>query len=149
MSDESLRLLVDERDIVRVALRYCRALDTRDWGLLAEVFLDDATAELGDSGLLEGIDAITATCRAALSPLDASHHMVSNHEVAVEGDAASHRCYVQAQHVRRGVVGGRNLIIAGHYEDRLARASGGWRITHRSLIVTWTEGNSAVVAPHA
>ena len=146
MSDDSLQRLLDERDIVDVATRYCGALDTRDWGRLGEVFVPDATAELGDSGLLSGLEQIAATCRAALSPLDASHHLVGNHEVDVDGDAATHRCYVHAQHVRRGADGGRNYVVAGRYEDRLVRTSNGWRIVHRDLIVTWTDGNRRVLA---
>ena len=44
-------------------------------------------------------------------------------------------------------VGGPNYIVAGRYEDRLARTDVGWRITHRTLTVMWTEGNVAVAHP--
>ena len=50
---------------------------------------------------------------------------------------------------RRGVEGGRNFVIAGRYEDRFARTSAGWRIAHRDLIVTWTDGNRRVVTGDA
>lgn len=142
-----MQSLVDERDIVRVALRYARALDTKDWALLDEVFLPDATAELGSRTLLEGIEAIRRRIRTALEALDASQHLVGNHEVDVVADTATHRCYVQAQHVRRAAPGGPNYIVAGIYEDRLVRTAAGWRIAHRTLSVTWTEGNLAVVRP--
>ncbi len=142
-----MQSLVDERDIVRVALRYARALDTKDWALLDEVFLPDATAELGSRTLLEGIEAIRRRIRTALEALDASQHLVGNHEVDVVADTATHRCYVQAQHVRRAAPGGPNYIVAGIYEDRLVRTATGWRIAHRTLSVTWTEGNLAVVRP--
>ena len=139
MSDEALQRLLDQHEIVTVAIRYCSTLDAREFDRLGEVFVADATAELGDSGPLTGLDQIAATCRAALAPLDASHHLVGNHVVEVGLDTATHRCYVQAQHVRRGVEGGRTFIIAGRYEDRLVRTVDGWRIAHRDLIVTWTE----------
>ena len=70
---------------------------------------------------------------------------MSNHQVAIDGDAATCRCYFQAQHVRHGTEGGDNFIIAGRYEDRLVRTAGGWRIEHRVLTVDWTEGNPSVV----
>ena len=35
----ALQLLLDERDIIALAARYCRALDTKDWSQLDEVFL--------------------------------------------------------------------------------------------------------------
>lgn len=146
-SDATLQLLLDERNIVAVAVRYCRALDTKDWPALRTVFLDDATAQLGRPTMITGIDAIVDRITAALEHLDVSQHLVGNHEVAVDGDTATHRCYFQAQHVRASAKGGANYIIAGRYEDRLTRTDGGWRIAHRTLTVMWTEGNVGVTHP--
>lgn len=143
-TDQELHLLVDERDIVALALRYCRALDTKDWPGLADVFLPDATAELGTPVTLDGLAQIVDRVRTALQHLDDSQHLVGNHEVAVDGDTATHRCYLQAQHIRHGATGGPHYIVAGRYEDRLVRTGAGWRIAHRSLVVMWTEGNIAV-----
>jgi len=138
-------LLLDEREVTAVALRYCRALDTKDWALLGDVFLPDSTAELGAGPEQVGLDAIVARVRAALEHLDLSQHLVGNHEVVIESDTARHRCYLQAQHIRRSAQGGPHYIVAGRYEDRLIRTPAGWRIAHRTLTVMWTEGNVAVV----
>lgn len=138
-------ILFDEREIMRVVTRYCRALDTKDWLLLDEVFTTDATADLASPSLLVGIEALRLRIRNALEHLDVSQHLVGNHEVDITGDEATHRCYLQAQHVRRAAPGGPNYIVAGRYEDRLARTEVGWRIVHRKLVVMWTEGNAAVV----
>ena len=145
--DVVLQSLLDERDIVALAARYCRALDTKDWPLLSEVFLPDATAQLGVSTLLEGIEAIRERIRTALEYLDDSQHLVGNHEVTVEGDVGTHRCYLQAQHIREVPDGSPNYMIAGRYEDRVQRTPDGWRIAHRTLTVMWSEGNLAVVRP--
>ena len=139
-----LQTLLDEREIHRVATRYCRALDTKNWSVLDDVFLPDATADLSGPSDLVGIDEIRSRIRTALEHLDDSQHLVGNHEVAVDGDTATHRCYLQAQHVRRAATGGPNYIVAGRYEDRLVRTDVGWRIAHRTLVVMWTEGNLAV-----
>ena len=139
-----LQTLLDEREITRVALRYCRALDTKDWAALDQVFLADATADLSGPDLLVGIEAIRGRIRTALEILDDSQHLVGNHEVDVTGDTATHRCYLQAQHVRHAATGGPNYMIAGRYEDRLVRSDAGWRIAHRTLVVMWSEGNLAV-----
>ena len=143
-TDADITRLMDERDIVAVVSRYCRALDTKDWPLLSDVFLPDATAELGAGARLVGLDAILVRIRTALQHLDDSQHLVGNHEVVIDGDTATHRCYLQAQHVRRAAIGGPNYIVAGRYEDRLSRTPVGWRITHRTLSVMWTDGNLAV-----
>ncbi len=140
-----LGTLLDEREILQVVTRYCRALDTKDWALLGDVFTADATADLTRPSLLDGIDAIRSRIRTVLEPLDVSQHLVGNHEVHVDGDDATHRCYFQAQHVRQAASGGPNYIVAGRYEDRLARTDLGWRIVHRTLVVMWTDGNLAVV----
>lgn len=145
--DPVLQSLLDERDIVALAARYCRALDTKDWPLLSEVFLPDATAQLGVPSLLEGIEAIRERIRTALEYLDDSQHLVGNHEVTVDGDVGTHRCYLQAQHIREVPEGSPNYMIAGRYEDRVQRTPDGWRIAHRTLTVMWSEGNLAVVRP--
>ncbi len=142
--DEAVQTLLDEREIVQIVLRYCRALDTKDWARLDDVFVADATAELGSPEQLVGIEAIRGRIRTALDLLDDSQHLVGNHEVVVDGDTASHRCYLQAQHIRTAAIGGPNYIVAGRYEDRLTRTAAGWRIVHRTLVVMWTDGNLAV-----
>jgi ketosteroid isomerase-like protein len=142
-----LQTLIDEREIHQVATRYCRALDTKDWALLDDVFVPGATAMLGSTTMLAGIEEIRGRIRGALQHLDDSHHLVGNHEIGVDGDVATHRCYLQAQHVRLAAVGGPNYMVAGRYEDRLARTDAGWRITHRTLTVMWTDGNIGVAHP--
>ncbi len=138
----------DRLAIVDLTHAYCWALDTHQWDDLRQVFLPDAHAVLGGSDLL-GIDAIIARVQLALTPLDDSQHMVSTHQISVDGDRATSRCYLHAQHVRHGAVGGSNYIVAGRYEDNLVRTTEGWRIADRSLIVMWTEGNVEVVRPRS
>ena len=94
-----------------------------------------------------GIESIIERISTALDPLDASQHLMGNHLVVVSGDRATCRCYLQAQHVRHGAPGGSNYIVAGRYEDDLVRTPEGWRIRRRVLVVTWTDGNVAVVRP--
>ena len=135
----------DVNAIIDVTIAYCWAIDSKDWEALRNVFLPDATALLGDERV--GIESIIDRIRAALSSLDASQHIISNHQVAVTGDGATSRCYLQAQHVRRAADGGPNYIVAGRYQDRLVRTDDGWRIIRRDLLVDWTAGNVRVVRP--
>jgi hypothetical protein len=46
--------------------------------------------------------------------------------------------------VRAAAEGGDNFIVGGYYEDRVVRTPDGWRIAHRLMQQTWTEGNPAV-----
>jgi 3-phenylpropionate/cinnamic acid dioxygenase small subunit len=138
--------LSDRHDIIDLTIAYCWALDTRQWEDLRNVFLPDAKAVLGGSDL-DGIDAIIARVQQALMPLDDSQHMVSTHQIHIDGDRATSRCYLQAQHVRHAAPGGPNFIVAGRYQDELVRTPHGWRIARRELIPMWREGNLAVVRP--
>jgi 3-phenylpropionate/cinnamic acid dioxygenase small subunit len=137
--------LRDRAEIIDVCVRYARALDQRDWDLLQTCFEPDATFDYDGMEPFRGTEALVAVCRGALDPLDASQHLLGNHVVDVDGDEARSGCYLQAQHVRSGTPGGHTYIVAGTYTDHLRRGPDGWRITHRRLAVSWTDGNSAVL----
>jgi ketosteroid isomerase-like protein len=134
----------DEQAIIELAIAYTWALDTKHLDALRSVFATDATADLNGVHC-EGQDAIIARIERPLSRLDATQHLVGNHQVQVDGDTATHRCHLQSQHVKRGTAGGDNYLIGGIYEDRLARRPEGWRITHRTMTAVWTDGNAAVI----
>jgi len=135
--------LTDRQALVDLTVAYSYALDDRRFDDLDDVFLPDATAELGRH--LEGRDAIKDRIRDALVPLDVSQHLVATHEIRVDGDRATGRCYLQAQHVRTGPDGPTLLMVGGRYEDRYVRTTEGWRIAHRALVVLWTNGDPAVL----
>jgi len=144
--ERAMGRLVDEQAVVALTIAYCWALDTGRFEDLRDVFLPDATASLLEERA--GIDSIIERISGALSPFDDSQHMVSNHQVVIDGDRATCRCYLQAQHVRHAAEGGPNYIIAGRYEDDLERTPAGWRISRRVLTPMWTDGNPAVVRPN-
>lgn len=135
----------DVAEVVAVTHAYCWALDTHSWDELDEVFIPDATADLG--GDYVGLDAIKERVSSVLLRLRASQHMVSTHQVVVDGDRARCRCYLHAQHVRDldGVEA--QLVVGGRYDDELVRTPAGWRIARRSLAVIWTHGDPSVLQP--
>lgn len=141
-----LRGVSDVLEIQEVLNRYALCLDDRDWSGLAACFTPDATADYGALGIHEGYPAIEALVRGVLGKLDGSQHFVSNHVVTVRGEEASARCYLQAQHIKRGLPGGEHYLVAGQYRDDLVRSAEGWRIRLRKLQILWAEGNPDVVA---
>jgi ketosteroid isomerase-like protein len=144
-TQDVLRLLMDEREIISRINAYCSALDSRNFEGLRDVYTPDATALLVESEFGD-LDAIIEKCRVALSPLDGSHHLVGNYEIQVDGDAATSHTYLQAQHIKAGVHGEPTFIMAGFYDDVWTRLEVGWRISRRILTITWTSGNAAVVS---
>ena len=135
----------DRQAVVDVCITYALALDSRDWTLLRTCFTPDAVAEYEGLGEKRGMDAIEETCRGALEPLKASQHFLGNHLVSIQGDEATSTCYLQAQHVKKGLPGGELYTVAGRYDDDLVRTPAGWRISRRRLTVAWTDGNPAVL----
>ena len=143
---DDIQRLVDVHAVCDLAVRYCSAVDRRDWDLLAEVFVPEATVRMPESVLMKGADEIVARYKRGLERFDATHHMVTNHEITVEGDSAKHTCLVRAQHVRHNAPGGPHFVIGGRYTDRMVRTEHGWQIEHRELAFIWTEGNPSVMA---
>jgi len=137
--------LADTAAVVDVCVRNARALDGRDWELLATCFADDVVVEFEGVEPLHGPAAVVDVCRAALGPLDASQHLLGNHHVTIDGDSARSECYVQAQHVRGALAPADKFVVAGTYRDTLARRDGAWKITSRRLHISWTDGNPDVL----
>lgn len=133
----------DHRAIVQLTVDYCWALDTGAWEDLRRVFTADATADLGKGGQ-RGVDEIIARVSSALGPLDDSQHMVSTHQITIDGDTATGRCYLQAQHIRHDVDGSPLYTVGARYEDRYERTADGWRIADRTIVPMWRDGNPEV-----
>jgi 3-phenylpropionate/cinnamic acid dioxygenase small subunit len=139
--------LLDKQEIQELATAYGAALDDRDWPRLERCFVADGSARYGHvGGFQEGFPAIEALCRGILEKLDASHHLIGNVTVDLDGDTARCRCLFQAQHVRHGAEGGPLYLLGGEYHDELRRTEAGWRIQQREIRVVWQDGNPAVLA---
>jgi ketosteroid isomerase-like protein len=133
----------DRADIIDTAVRYTWALDTKDIDVLDDVFTPDATAMLRGVECV-GREQIKARIGGSILRLERTQHLVGNHQVSVNGDEGTHRCQLHGQHVVEGTQGGDNFIVGGYYEDRVVRTPDGWRIAHRLMQQTWTEGNPNV-----
>lgn len=128
--------LADRLEISDLLVRYATAQDTRDWDLLASCFTEDATLDYDTSGVFDRSHFVEH-CQAGLAPMKATQHHVTNHVIAVDGDAARSTSYVLAQHVRADDV---TFILGGIYHDDLVRTGDGWRIAARRFVTTWTAG---------
>jgi 3-phenylpropionate/cinnamic acid dioxygenase small subunit len=132
-------------DIADLLSKYAQALDTRDWVLLASCFEQTAWADYGGlGGRQEGNAAIVAYCRAALEPLDATQHQITNVRIDFRADPVRSRCDFQAQHVLHRAHGGSNLCIGGTYRDSLSSDGEEWKIATREFRPSWYEGNPVV-----
>ena len=144
MSEKPIDQLEEKQKIVDLTIAYTWIIDHGPRENLLEIFTENAVFII-DTRHLNGIDEIRGKIERTLGGLSASQHIVSNHQVSIDGDTATSRCYLHAQHTLNGTEGGDNYVMAGRYIDKLIRSGDEWRINKRQLILDWTEGNPKVL----
>ena len=145
MSEKQIDQLEEKQKIVDLTIAYTWIIDHGPRERLREIFTENAVFII-DTRHLNGIDEIRGKIERTLGGLSSSQHIVSNHQVSIDGDTATSRCYLHAQHTLTGTEGGDNYVMAGRYIDKLVRVDSEWRIAERQLMLDWTEGNNRVLA---
>jgi hypothetical protein len=145
MTEKQIHRLEEKQKIVDLTIAYTWIIDHGPRERLREIFTENAVFII-DTRHLNGIDEIRGKIERTLGGLSASQHIVSNHQVSIDGDTATSRCYLHAQHTLTGTEGGDNYVMAGRYIDKLVRVDSEWRIAERQLMLDWTEGNNRVLA---
>ena len=124
----------DRAAVIDTVNRYATALDARDWALLDRVFTPDAVADYG-GGPLRGREAVRELVQRMLEGSGPSQHLLANHRVELDGDAARCVCQVRAYSAGTGPAAGQSYELLGEYRDRLVRTAEGWRIARREMTV--------------
>jgi SnoaL-like domain len=124
-------------------------LDRREWDALQEVFADELVLDYtqpfgGEPETLTSAELVERW-RAQVGHLDSTQHVTTGVLVEVTGDRARATANVTAHLRREGTLGSALWHNGGHYDVRLQRTSGRWRITALTAAISWGEGNSAVL----
>jgi 3-phenylpropionate/cinnamic acid dioxygenase small subunit len=119
----------DREDIAAVLLRYATGIDRRDWPLFRTVFSEDCEVDYGEIGAWKGADAVTEFMQQAHAPAGHTMHRLTNQVIAVDGDTAQARTYVDALIMLADNTSGVNA--AGFYDDDIVRTEQGWQIARR------------------
>jgi ketosteroid isomerase-like protein len=122
----------DQQDIAGVLLRYATGIDRRDWPLFRTVFTDDCELDYGEIGSFKGVDAVTEFMQQAHAMAGHTMHRLTNQVIAVDGDTAEARTYVDALIMLSDNSSGVNA--AGFYDDELVRTDDGWRVVRRHFV---------------
>jgi hypothetical protein len=126
-----LMRLVDEAEVKRVQLRYCRGLDRMDWGLVRACFHPDAIHDLGP---FKGtVEEFIPWVSALMPSFESTTHFGGSQTVEIDGDDAWAEQYVRAYHRTAATEDGPAVdwILNLRYVDQLTRRAGEWRIAHR------------------
>jgi ketosteroid isomerase-like protein len=120
----------DYEALTTLKSQYCRFLDTKDFAAMCALMTDDVTVTYGGGAIsLTGRDAVQAYMDKALGDRTIlTSHLVSNPELAVDGDTATGRWSL----VDTVIIEAAGIVIRGAslYEDRYVRTADGWRIAH-------------------
>ena len=121
---------IEDRESIReLTAMYCKCVVQADIDAIVDLFTPDGIMEAGDTHVAghEKLRAMYDEAMGDLRPLPCVH----NHIIEVEGDRARGTCTLEL----RGVAAGTSQIGAGHYEDEFQRLDGGWKFSHRNLIL--------------
>lgn len=148
MNDADLARLADRLAIRELVDRYARAADRVDGEGAAALFTEQGALRIFERGTEApvreriGREAI-ATAFAGLSRYDVTLHVVANHLIELDGDAATGETYCLAHHVRTIGEGDdahpSDHLMAIRYLDTYERTVQGWRIAQRHLQLEFTE----------
>jgi len=138
--DRELQMLLDERAIRNVVLRYCRGVDRLDEALVRSCYHPGATDEHGSfSG---DVEAYVEWSFRLLRAYDATMHFIGNQLVEVQGDVARAESYGVAYHRKEGGKARQNLTTGFRFIDRFERRDGEWRIARRVATTEWSRAES-------
>ena len=141
MSD--VQLLLAERDVKNVVLRYCRGVDRMDLALVRSCYHPDADDHHGD--FAGGVDEALRWVWDVLATYSSTVHLVANMLVEIDpGAPGSARCesYGMALHFDGGEGGRRGQAMGFRWIDDLEQrpSSDGaleWRFSRRVATTEW------------
>jgi hypothetical protein len=146
LDEESVRLLLDEREIRACVMRYCHGTDRHDWTTVAACYAADA---IDDHGSFQGTaEQLAQWLAEKASSRGAKQHYVANQLIEIDGDdavsEAYYFCYIEfVGDIEYAGDGTSAVVIGGRYVDWLRRESGSWRIAKRTAVVDWSRNLGA------
>lgn len=119
-------------------------IDLKRWADLRVLFADetaiDYTSLFGGTPRRQTADALIDGWRAVLARVT-TQHLLGPITVQLEGDRATARCHVRALHFARGLPGGWEWEVLGHYVFELKRRAAEFRIEGMTLRTLHQSGN--------
>ncbi|HJP66702.1 MAG TPA: nuclear transport factor 2 family protein [Actinomycetota bacterium] len=139
MSDSGHTLHEDRREIDDLLSAYAAAIDAKDWDALRTLFADEAVLDYtGSSGPRGSFDEVLPFLQQGLGLFTMTQHLITNRQIAVDGDSARSSAYLFNPMGRDNDHGGLDLLlVGGRYETRYRRAGDRWRIAEHVATIVW------------
>ncbi|TJY59997.1 nuclear transport factor 2 family protein [Sinimarinibacterium sp. CAU 1509] len=131
--------LSDRLEIQDTLVRYCHAVDRRDWPAFEAVFTDDALLDFTAFGGPRGNRSEMARyLESVIATMQGTQHTISTSLVELAGDTATARTAAQVMMISATEGCGSHVLFVGlWYRDRLRRTAQGWRIFERVQEFGW------------
>jgi ketosteroid isomerase-like protein len=148
-SDSAEAKLEDRLDILELIGRLSLTIDAKDWDTMDQLFTEtvyhDRTSLTGGDPYTAPVAQFVQGWRQTLDALDAVHHQITNHVIAIDGDEATCTANMQGTHVLANASGGPMWTVGGRHLYQLKRTSDGWRIAGITFTLQWATGNMNVL----
>jgi ketosteroid isomerase-like protein len=139
--------LADRAEISALLSHYYAAIDDKqlDAAVVASTFTADGRLVNPAGTSLTGHSAIAAAQTTAFRRFKSTHHVTSDHLVAIEGDDARLRTNVTAMHLWVDDQADRvslqsHFVAGGVFDGAASRTPQGWRFTELTLRISWRTG---------
>ncbi len=86
-------------------------------------------------------EEIANTARGDLSGFEATQHLITDHQVKVEGESATCQAHVRAIHFLPNEDGDSIFEMGGYYTVHLIRDQCDWKIQRWKFRILWSSGN--------
>lgn len=133
-------------DIAQLVSDMGLLVDARGWAGLQGLFTNQVDVDYtslngGEPQCVPAADLVDGW-RQLLEPLAATQHLIANHSVTLDGDAATVATNVTATHVPHD---GEHWVVGGRYDARARIVDGRWRIAGLTLTVKWQTGSQNIL----
>lgn len=143
--------VADRVEIGDLLARFAHAIDRCDWLAYRSVFTDEIDLDYsswraGSVGRWPA-DEWVARASAIFPGLTGTRHSITNLLITPtdQPGGARVRSSIRADHALDDGRGVRVFSVFGYYDDLCVRATDGWRITGKRLVVEWTEGDPSLM----
>lgn len=139
--------LINKSEITSVVNSYFRALDERTFDAqhFATIFTTEAQVTRPNGASLIGPEEISASHQHSFARFESSQHLLTGHEISIQGNTAIVRVNLMAMHMWQGSNTNANkadnfFVAGGVIDAKLVQANGQWRISEVSNTVSWRAG---------
>ena len=112
---------------------------------LQQLFTDEVTVDYTSlfPGEVQNIkrEQLMTQWQSVLSGFDATQHLITNHQITINGDKAKAIAYVRATHK----LGDEMWVVGGYYVDELVQTDEGWKLKAIQYNALYEEGDRVLV----